>query len=1028
MIKLSINRPTILVVVFTILITLGLFSYTQLRYELIPDISPPLITVSTIYPGASPSEIENTISKKIEDALSSLERIKAIRSTSLENFSIIIVNFEEGVNIDLILLEAQRKLGEITAELPQDARAPVLSKFSTGELPIMNIGATAALSSSDFYVLLNERIKPTLSTIQGVAQVSMVGGREREIQVNVRKDRLEQLNVSILQIVKAIRESNLEFPTGRVQNENQQILIKLAGQFTSLDELRELVISQSPFTGAPIKLYEVAEVLDTEKDASDLSRVNGKDAIGILIQKQADANAVEVSRLVREAIADLEQQFDQEQLAFMVANDTSEFTLEAVRAVTNDIILAIILVAVVMILFLQNFRNALIVLLAIPISIITTFLGMYLFDFTFNLMTLLAVTLVVGILVDDSIVVLENIYRHLEQGKPSRQAALEGSKEIFLAAVSITLVLVVVFFPLALTGGIVGSIMQQFALVVVISTLLSLLVSFTITPSLAARYSRLHAAKAGGIWDILFSWFERGIKWLNNRYAKILDWSLNHKFLVLFLSVAMFAGSILLITEGFVGTEFLNTGDRGEFFVQLELPKDATLQENNLLTRQAEAYLLQQKEVKTLFATIGTQSGIVVGRKAPNLTELTVKLIDKSLRKTPTSVYAIKVKTALENLLPGVKINSSEVSFLGGASDTPIQVFLYGVEKDKAIEYADSLLAEIKTIRGTLEPELSTRDGNPEVNIKVDRAKMAELGLSMFMVGATLQVAFNGNTDAKYRDGENEFDINIVLDEFDRNSVDDLSDLTVMNPQGRLIKLRQFANITQTTGPALLERRDRVFSVTVLSKTLGRPSGSIGREIQDWVEAHPPPQGVSIHYGGDLERQADSFLSLGLAFVASFFFVYLIMVALYNSYVYPLVVMFSVPLATIGALLAMALTMNAFNIFTIMGNVMLVGMVSKNAILLVDFANQSKLDGLPTREALVQAGKARLRPILMTTLSLVIALIPIALAKGAGSEWKNGLSWALIGGLTSSTLLTLVVVPIVYQVADNVKGRLGFEV
>lgn len=1027
MIELSIRRPTLVVVLFTILMTLGLISYTGLRYELIPSIAPPLITVSTIYPGASPAEVENAVTKKIEDALSSLEQIKAIRSTSLENFSIIIVNFEEGVNTDLILLEAQRKLGEISAELPDDARTPVLSKFSTGELPILNIGATAALGSAEFYVLLQDQIKPALSTIKGVAQITLVGGREREIQVNVRKDRLEQLNVSILQIVKAIRESNLEFPTGRIQNDNQQILIKLAGQFKSLEELRQLVVSQSPMTGAPIKLYEVAEVLDTEKDASDLSRVNGKDAIGVLVQKQADANAVEVSQAVRESLAELEQQFTQEQLTFTVANDTSEFTIEAVEAVTNDIILAIVLVAVVMILFLQNFRNALIVMLAIPISIITTFLGMYLFDFTFNLMTLLAITLVVGILVDDSIVVLENIYRHLEMGKSSRQAATEGSKQIFLAAVSITLVLVVVFFPLALTGGIVGSIMEQFALVVVMSTLLSLLVSFTVTPALAARYSRLHAAKEGGLWRALFDQFERGIQWLNLRYSNILSWSLDHKFLVLLVSVVLFGGSILLVTEGYVGTEFLNTGDRGEFFVQLELPKNATLQETNLLTRQAEAYLLQQEEVKTLFATIGTQSGIVIGRQAPNISELTVKLIDKSLRETPTSVYAIQTKSALENLLPGVKVNSSEVSFLGGASDTPIQISLFGVDKQKAIQYADSLLAQMKTIRGTLEPELSLREGNPEINIQVDRAKMAELGLSMFMVGATLQVAFNGNTDAKYRDGEKEYDINIALDEFDRNSIEDLSEIGLMNPKGRLIKLSQFAEITQTTGPALLERRDRVPSVTVLAKTLGRPSGSIGREIQAWVAIHPPPPGVSIHYGGDLERQAESFLSLGLAFVASFFFVYLIMVALYDSYVYPLVVMFSVPLATIGALLAMALTMNAFNIFTIMGNVMLVGLVSKNAILLVDFANQAKLNGLPTRDALVQAGKARLRPILMTTLSLVIALIPIALAKGAGSEWKNGLAWALIGGLTSSTLLTLVVVPIVYMVADGIKRRLGFS-
>ena len=371
----------------------------------------------------------------------------------------------------------------------------------------MNIGATATLSEDEFYLLMRDRVKPGLSKIKGVAQVTLVGGIEKEIKVNVQKDRLEQLHVSILQIVKAIREANLEFPTGKIKNDDQQILIKLAGQFNSLDELRELVITNSPMTGAPIRLYELAEVIEGDKEIDDLSRVDGNNAIGILIQKQGDANAVELSRLVRKELATLEEQFNNEGLHFKVSNDTSEFTLEAVKAVTNDIILAVILVAVVMLLFLQSFRNALIVMLSIPISVVCTFIGMYIFDFSFNLMTLLGITLVVGILVDDSIVVLENIYRHLEMEKEKRQAALEGSREIFLAALSITLVLVVVFFPLALTTGIVGSIMRQFALVVVFSTLLSLLVSYTVTPSLASRFSKLQEFDRQSLWGSLFQFF-----------------------------------------------------------------------------------------------------------------------------------------------------------------------------------------------------------------------------------------------------------------------------------------------------------------------------------------------------------------------------------------------------------------------------------------------------------------------------------------------------------------------------------------
>ena len=883
MIELSIKRPTLLVVFYTILITLGLISYNRLNYELIPNFSPPLITVATIYPGASPSEIENAVTKKIEDALSSLQQITRIRSTSLENFSIIIVNFEDGVNIDLILQEAQRKLGEISADLPTDARSPVLSKFSTGELPIMNIGATSTLSENEFYLLMRDRVKPALAKIKGAAQITLVGGIEQEIKVNVRKDRLEQLHVSILQIVKAIREANLEFPTGKIKNDNQQILIKLAGQFNSLDELRELVITQSPVNGAPIKLYELAEVIEADKEIDDISRVNGDNAIGMLIQKQADANAVLVSQLVREELAVLEAQFAKEGLQFKVSNDASEFTLEAVNAVTNDIILAIVLVAVVMLLFLQSFRNALIVMLSIPVSVITTFVGMYIFGFTFNLMTLLAITLVVGILVDDSIVVIENIYRHLEMGKKNRQAALEGSREIFLAALSITLVLVVVFFPLALTTGIVGNIMRQFALVVVMSTLFSLLVSYTITPSLAARFSKLQEFGQQSFWGTIFGIFEKGINALSGQYTKILSWALRNKTIILVLSTGLFLSSFLLITEGFIGTEFLNTGDRGEFIVQLELPKDATLSETNRLTRKAEEYILQQSEVKGIFTTIGTQSGIVIGRQSPNIAEITIKLIDKQFRDLPTSIFALQVKSALDALLPGIKINSSEVSFLGGANDVPIQIFVSGTESDQVVNYANGLLDMLSNTPGTLEPELSLQEGNPEINVRVDRAKMAELGLNMFMVGATLQVAFNGNTDAKYRDGQREYDINIAFDEFDRNSIDDIANLGLINPKGRSIKLNQFAAIQETTGPTKVERFDRVSSVTVLSKVLGRPVGSIGSDINRWIAENPPPPGIAYDFGGDLERQAASFIDLAYAFMASILFVYLIMVALYDS-------------------------------------------------------------------------------------------------------------------------------------------------
>ncbi|MFN7117456.1 MAG: efflux RND transporter permease subunit, partial [Saprospiraceae bacterium] len=490
MIKLSIDRPSLLVVVFSALTILGLFSYSQLSYELIPKFSAPVLTIATLYPGASPAEVENSVTRRVEDAVSSLEKITDINSTSLESYSIVIVTFQDNVNIDVALQEAKRKLDQVQNDMPDDADIPVISKFSSDDFPIMNVGATSKLEGTKFYDFIDDQVKATLSQIEGVAQVTLIGGEQREVRVNVSKDKLEQYGISILQIQQAIQAANLDFPTGKVKSSEEQVLIRLAGKIKSVEELRQIAVATNQ-QGAPIRLYEIAQVEDTKKEITSLNRVDGRNSIGLQIIKQTDANAVEVSELVRKEFAQLEKQFQQDDLKFDIANDSSTFTLESVEAVQHDLGLAIILVAAVMLLFLHSIRNAIIVLIAIPLSLITTVIFMYVLDYTFNLMTLLAMSLVIGILVDDSIVVLENIYRHLEMGKKSRQAALEGSKEIFLAALAITLVIVVVFLPLTVLTGIVGNIMRQFAVVVVVSTLISLLVSYTVTPALASRFARL---------------------------------------------------------------------------------------------------------------------------------------------------------------------------------------------------------------------------------------------------------------------------------------------------------------------------------------------------------------------------------------------------------------------------------------------------------------------------------------------------------------------------------------------------------
>ncbi len=1066
--ELSIKRPSFIIVIFIVLMILGYFSYKQLSYELIPKFSAPFVIIQTLYPGANPSEVENSVTRNVEDAVSSMENIVSLRSTSFESLSFVFIELKDGTNIDLALQDAQRKLNANSASLPEGAEPPALTKFASDEFPILSIGVTTNAAPAEFFDLVEDRFKPAISSIEGVGEVRIVGGQEREIQVQVNRQKLESRNMTILQVVQAIRQANLDFPTGKIENQDEQIIIRLAGKFQTVDELRGLVVANSPTTGQPVKLSEIAEVTDGLKDVTSISRVNSNNAIGVQVLKTTDANAVAVAEGVIAQLEKLKTQYKDLNFNYEIANNQTDFTIEAVNAVTHDLLLAILLVAVVMLFFLHSIRNAVIVMLAIPTSLVATFIMMYAAGFTLNLMTLLAMSLVIGILVDDSIVVLENIYRYMEHGVKRKRASLIGRNEIAFTAISITLVDVVVFVPIAFTSGIVGSIMRSFALVVTFSTLMSLFVSFTLTPMLASRFSKIESFNNKSIWGMMFNGFEKILKAVNDWYARVLGRVINPmkiayspakirqveareaadgkprkkhynlyfpSFAVFALIIVLFISSFSLFTNGYISPAFIQNGDRGEFIMKLELPKDATLRETNLATQKAEAFFQKKKEVIKTFATIGRTSGQFGSQSTAYVSELTMKLVPVGERDISTDLYAQRVRNELERELPGVKVTSAPVSFFGGADEDPLQIFVSGTNKDEVMKYANELLAAIKKIPGTLEPKLSIEEGSPEIKVSVDRERMAQLGLTMDMVGGTMQTAFNGNDQAQFRAGSKEYDINIKMDNFNRNSVDDIANLQLLNNQGQLIRLSQFANVEQSTGPNQLERLNRQPSVIIKSKVLGRTSGEIGAEINAMLnpeEGKPetgkmkPPSGITLMYEGDLKNQAEGFNSLLLALGAALVFVYLILVALYNSWSYPLVVGFSILPAVSGAFLAMALTMSVLDIFAMLGLIMMLGLVAKNGILLVDFAAQAKREsGMNTIEALIAAGRTRLRPILMTTLSMSIGFLPIALAKGAGSEWKNGLAWALIGGLTSSMILTLFIVPVMFQFVEGMREGIG---
>ena len=901
----------------------------------------------------------------------------------------------------------------LDSDLPTDAKTPTISKFALDEIPVLRMGLTSNLPSRDFYQFIKDRIQPRLSKLAGVGQITLIGGDEREIRVNLDADKIQSYGLSILQVTQIIKASNLDFPTGKIENSKNQFIVRVAGKFNSVDALRNLVIAKSK-QGGDIKLSDIAEVQDGQRDFTNISRINGITSVGIIVTKQSDANSVEVSKLVRKEISKIESDYKVQNVKFDIAEDGSLYTIDAANAVKEDLILAVLLVAAVMFLFLHNIRNSFIVMLAIPASLISTFLVMYAAGYTLNLMTLLGLSLVVGILVDDSIVVLENIYHHLEKGEKPREAALNGRNEIGFAALAITLVDVVVFVPLALTGGLVGNILREFAVVVVISTLLSLFVSFTVTPLLASRFSRLEGLTNRTIIGKFATWFEKQFKLLTVNYISILKWSLNNRWKVVLATIVLFIVSLALLPAGFIGFEFMTQTDRGEFAVILELPSGSSLENTNYITQTVEKKISSMPEVRKVFVNVGASNEGLVGQSSNNISELNVTLSSKNERKRSTDDIGEDIKEFVQQI-PGVKVHVNPIGIFGTANQSPIQIIVSGPSREDVMKSANIIQGFVKNIPGTSDVRLSSEDGKPETRVEIDREKLASFGLSVADVGTALRVALTGDDDSKYRDGNNEYNIRIVLDKFDRSNIGDLGKLTFTNNKGQSVQLQQFAGIFQSNGPTKLQRRDKINAVIISSQVIGRPSGSIGNDIKSQLAKTKLPSGVQISYDGDLKNQADSFGSLGIAMFAAILFVYMVMVALYDSYLYPFVVLFSIPVAMVGALLALALTMKALSIFSILGVIMLIGLVGKNAILLVDRTNNMKLAGMSTFDALIEAGNARIRPIVMTTVSMIIGMSPIALSSSSGSEWKSGLAWALIGGLTSSMFLTLILVPVVYM-------------
>jgi HAE1 family hydrophobic/amphiphilic exporter-1 len=1021
--QVSIQRPAFITMVFTALAALGIFAYSQMGVDLLPKMDWPMVSVVTVYPGAGPKEVETAVSKPIEEALASLNGLKHVRSFSNEGVSVVLAEFSFITDVEVATNEVQRKIDGVRADLPKEIYTPTVTKSDINDFPIVRI----AMSSKNadrraLYQFADEQVSQRLEQLPGVSSVEIVGGQKREIRIEVDNDRLRAYNLSVLQVSQALQRENLDFPTGKINSPTSQYIVRVAGKFSTPEAMNNIVLAAQG--DSKVYLRDVAKVLDTYNEDVTYTRLNGAPAIGLLLQRQSGANSVQVAALAKAALEKIEKE-QNGQIHFEIAQDITQFTLHSVGEVKRDLGVAVLMVAIVLFVFLHSFRNSLIVLLSIPTSLITTFIMMQAFGFTINLVSLMALALVIGILVDDSIVVLENIHRHLEKGEEPKSAALKGRAEIGFAAIAITLVDVVVFLPIALIGGIVGKIFKEFGLTIVVSTLLSLFVSFTLTPMLASKWSRAGSTTLRWRWlHFLIEKFEVFQENLNEHYRRWLAWGLDHRKIVVLVSFGLLILSFALVPLGLIGTEFMTEADRGEFAVNLEMPIGTALDITDGAAKRVENILVRMPEVTRYLATVGKSQSEWSSAKRPNVAQISVALTDKRKRERSTAEVMNDIARQAA-AIPGLTVRMSPISMFGAAQEAPLQIEVKGPDLETLAGIADNVTAITAQTPGTRDVKSSWEEGQPEIQISVARDRAAQFGLTLGEIGVALRTAFEGDIATKFKDGNTEYDTRVVLAKANRSHPSDVEKVTLVNYRGERIFLGQVADVYYGKGPTMIGRKDRERLITVSSNLDGTvPLGQISAEIQRRAASLDLPPGVTIGFAGDVQNMQDMFRDMMIAITFAALFVYMIMVALFESYAHPFTIMFSIPVALVGGLGALAITGQTLNMFSMIGILLAMGLVTKNAILLVDRANEQRAKGLSVRAALLEAGPTRLRPIIMTTLTMVLGMMPLALALGAGSEIRQSMAIVVIGALVSSTLLTLVLVPVIYTYMEGLRARL----
>jgi HAE1 family hydrophobic/amphiphilic exporter-1 len=1011
---LSIKRPVVAVMMIAALVVFGAVSYPRVGVDLFPNVEFPVVTVLVVFPGSDPETMESKVADPIEEEVNALGGIRQLRSVNLEGVTQIIAMFELEVDADQAVQDIRDRVARIEGDLPEGIEPPVVQKMDIGAAPVVTLALAGDMPIQDLTRLADKTVKQRIQRVNGVGQVDIVGGREREIQILVDPARLAGVGLAIPDVARAVQAQNLEIPAGTVESGSRELTVKTRGELKSAREIANILLPAT--LGAPLRLRDVAQVVDGVEEARSWSGYNGQPAVALVVRKQSGVNTVEVAREVLEAADEIEPRVRKAGASLSVASDNSRFIEHSIHDVQFDLLFGGALAVVIIFLMLVDLRATLISAVAIPTSVVATFAFIYAMGFTFNNMTMLALSLSIGILIDDAIVVIENIHRHLAMGKPAAKAAAEATTEIFLAVLAMTSCILAVFVPVATMKGMVGRFFYEFGLTVSFAVATSMLVSFTLTPMLSSRLLK-HDHNSGrrrGLLSRLVGW---GMGGLENVYARLVSWSLRHRLITVAVAMAALASSGALIAR--VPQEFIPADDRSQLSVNVELLTGTNLETSRTVVAAIARDLQQAPGVRTVLASVGGGAQGQINRGT-----VEVRLVPRAERKFSQFDFMAWLRQRYSGV-DAATISVAELDMMGGESGfrtQPIQFNVRGDDLEELARAGEALKAELTKLPGFVDLDTTYRGGKPEVSIEIDRERAAAMGVSVATIAMTLRTLVAGDAVSELKDGGDVYEITLRLGDAAKANIESLANLKVRSATGQLVDLSNVVRTERGSGPSQIEREARQKQVTVLAGLEDVALGTAMPQVEA-AAARVVPDHLETEWGGRAKFMGESFGYMISALLLAVLLVYMILAAQFNSFMQPITIMLSLPLSVIGAFGALYLSGMALSVFAMIGIIMLMGLVTKNAILLVDFTNQRRERGMAMNAALVEAGRLRLRPILMTTAAMIFGMLPVALALGEGGAMRAPMAVCVIGGLITSTLLTLVVVPVVYTLLDGLANN-----